>query len=65
MPSDNKLEELIDHLYQCIALARTLKLDHAVHLFQMAAIEVADRTTELPEQPKSRQRVKTAVDQDG
>ena len=51
MSADDEFEILIDDLGKCLRQARTLKLQHAVYLLNMAIMEVADRAIDHPGKP--------------
>jgi hypothetical protein len=51
MSSEDEFERLIDNLGQCLRQARALKLQHAVHLLNMAVMEVSDRSIDHPSKP--------------
>jgi hypothetical protein len=51
MSADDEFEILIDNLDKCLRQARTLKLQHAVYLLNMAIMEVADRAIDYPGKP--------------
>jgi hypothetical protein len=46
MPLEDEYENLVENLGQCLRQARALKLQHAVHLLNMAVMEVTDRSTD-------------------
>jgi hypothetical protein len=46
MPLEDEYENLIENLGQCHRQARALKLRHAVHLLNMAVMEVTERSTD-------------------
>jgi hypothetical protein len=51
MSDDDEFEILIDDLGRCLRQARTMKLQHAVYLLNMAIMEVADRAIDHPGKP--------------
>jgi hypothetical protein len=51
MSSEEEFEKLIENLDQCLRQARALKLQHAVHVLNMAVMEVADRSLDDPGTP--------------
>ena len=54
MTADDQFDELLEQLSACMSRARVLKLDHAVRLLQMTAMEVSDRSTDHPSKPSAR-----------
>jgi hypothetical protein len=46
MPLEDEYDNLIENLGLCLRQARALKLQHAVHLLNMAVMEVTERSTD-------------------
>lgn len=51
MSPEDEFERLIDDLGQCLRQARVLKLQQAVHLLNMAVMEVTDRSIDHAGKP--------------
>jgi hypothetical protein len=51
MSLEDEFEILINNLGLCLRQARAMQLQHAVHLLNMAVMEVADRSIERPGKP--------------